>query len=96
MAKQQKGRDWTEWKEHITGMHRLDSRFDQPHLRTRVHRLQTHTGISLRELEKSQEEKNKIWIWVFVFLGMLLLRMGYFELTKHERIRSQKSSISRE
>lgn len=91
-----KSRDWSEWKEHVTGMHRLDNGFRQQHMGTSLHRLQTHTAISLREMDLEEDQKEpRIWVWVLVFIGMLLVRKCYFEFTKYDRIKSNQE-ISRQ
>lgn len=93
MAQKKGRRDWSEWKEHVTGMHRLDKGFDQRNL---THRnLQTQTGISLRDLDLEEEKKEpSILVWVLVFVGMLIVRAAYFELTKQDRVKSS-TRISR-
>ena len=96
MAKK-KGRDWSEWKEHITGMHRLDNGFKQQHMGTRFHQLQTQTSLSYRnrDLDDDEGKQPRIWVWVLVFVGMLLIRFCYFEHTKQERIK-ERETMSRE
>lgn len=87
---QKKGRDWSEWKEHVTGMHRLDNGFHQRNLSHHKRSEATVTGISLRDLEEEKKEP-RIWVWVLVFLGMLLVRYSYFQITKTDKVRSSHS-----
>lgn len=95
MAKR-KGRDWSEWKEHYTGMHRLDKGFRQQHSGTRLHRLQTETSISLRDLDiEKDHEEPRLWVWALVFIGMLLIRKGYIEYSRYEKAHSSHTEISR-
>lgn len=86
-----KGRDWREWNEHITGMHRLDSRFDQPHLGSPSHD-KTATAIRHRDLlDDVPEERLNIRIWVIVFLCALAARKCYFEFTKYDKLKSSQT-----
>lgn len=95
MAKRN-GRDWSEWKEHITGMHRLGSdNFKQPHLGTRRYE-QTHTSITMpKQFYDRKEAEPSIRIWIIVFLCALLARKCYFEFTKHSKLKGTAAPISR-
>jgi hypothetical protein len=90
------GRDWSDWKEHITGMHRLGSdNFKQPHLGTRGYE-HTQTSITMHHrFDERKETDPNIKLWVIVFLCALLARKCYFEFTKYERIKATAAPISR-
>lgn len=86
-----KRRDWSEWKEHVTGMHRLDSGFNQRHVSSGSHQA-TRTAVSLRDLDlEKTSSATRPWVWVLVFLGLLVVRKVYFEHTKFERLRNPAS-----
>ncbi len=88
------GRDWSEWKEHITGMHRLGSDFKQPHLSSRGHE-QTQTSITMNHRFDARKESDpNIKVWVIVFICAILARKCYFEFTKYERIKASSAPIS--
>lgn len=93
-----KRRDWSEWNEHITGMHRLDKRFDQPHLSSRISPDHTSTSTALNRrdlLDEEETEKLNLRVWVLVFLCALVARKCYFEFTKYNKLKSPQT-ISRD
>jgi hypothetical protein len=94
MAKRN-GRDWSDWKEHITGMHRLgEGNFRQPHLGSPSHETQTSLSIS-RHFDKKEKSDPSLRVWIIVFICALLARKCYFEFTKYSRIQSASASHSR-
>lgn len=91
-----KGRDWTEWKKEITGMHRLDSEWKN-HRKVRCYQDQTTTSLTLhRGLGKTDsQDKKEVLKWFLIFLALLVARKIYFEMTKDEKIRNNPTSQSR-
>ena len=91
-----KGRDWTEWKKEITGMHRLDSEWKN-HPKGRYHQDQTTTSLTLhRGLgKKDSQDKKEVLKWFLIFLALLLARKTYFEMTKDGKIKNNPTYQSR-
>lgn len=92
-----KGRDWSEWKKEVTGMHRLGSEWKAPPEARFHQREETTTSITLpREFRKADsKDKKEVVKWFLIFLALLFVRKVYFELTKHEKIRNESSYKSR-
>ncbi len=92
-----KGRDWTEWKKEQTGMRRLGSDWKAPPEARYHQQEETTTSITLpREFKRTApNDKKEMVKWILVFIALMFVRKVYFEMTKHDKIKSESTSKSR-